>query len=57
MCHEQWWLERRLRRSEESRELWLDFERTRPLDEPVPRDEQADVTRLDAEDEVVSADR
>ena len=57
MCHEQWWRERRARRSEESRDVWLDFERTPPADEPVIPDEQPDVRRLDAEEEVVAADR
>jgi len=57
MCHEQWWRERRARRADESREVWLDFERTRPADEPVMPDDEPDVTRLDAEDEVVVADR
>ena len=57
MCHEQWWRERRVRRSEESRDVWLDFERTRAVDEAVTPDEEPGVTRLDAEDEVVAADR
>ena len=56
MCHEQWWRDWRVRRSEESRDVWLDFERTRPADEPVVRDEP-DTTRLDADEEVVAADR
>ncbi len=57
MCHEQWWRERRARRAEESREVWLEFERTAPVDEPVIPDDEPDVTRLDAEEEVVARDR
>jgi hypothetical protein len=49
MCHEQLWREWRARRAEESREIWLDFERTRPADEPVVPDERPDLTRLEAE--------
>jgi hypothetical protein len=54
MCHEGWWRERRARREEESRAIWLDFEQTPPADEPdVPR-ERPDVTRLEREsDELV----
>jgi hypothetical protein len=57
MCHEEWWRERRARRAEESREVWLDFERTRPVDEPVVPDDERDITRLEDEDEAVTAER
>jgi hypothetical protein len=57
MCHEQWWRERRIRHAKESREVWLDFERTRPVDEPVVPDDERDITRLEDEDEAVTAER
>ena len=53
MCNEQWWRERRMREAEESREVWLDFEQTRPADEP----EEPEVTRLETDDEPVAAER
>jgi hypothetical protein len=56
MCHEQRWRERRERREEESREVWLDFDRNRPADAPVP-DTEPDVTRLEDEDEVITVER
>ncbi len=58
MCHEGWWRERRARREEESRELWLDFERTRPGDRPEVPEDRPEVTRLDTEkEEAVPAER
>ncbi len=57
MCHELWWRERRARRAEDSREVWLDFERTRPADDPVVPEEQPEPMRLDAADEVVTVER
>jgi hypothetical protein len=57
MCHELWWRDRSMRREQESRDVWLDFERTRPVDEPVLADEEPDVTRLADEDEVVTAEK
>ena len=58
MCYERsWWQERRARREQGSRDVWLDFERTRPADEPVMPDEEPDVTRLADEDEVVTAEK
>jgi hypothetical protein len=57
MCHEEWWRERRIRHAKESREVWLDFERTRPVDEPVVPYDERDITRLEDEDEAVTAER
>jgi hypothetical protein len=57
MCHELWWRDRSMRREQESRDVWLDFERTRPVDEPVLADEEPDVTRLAGDDEVVATER
>jgi hypothetical protein len=57
MCHEQWWRERRARRADEAREVWLDFERTEPADEPLVPEPEPEITRLDAPDEAVPAER
>jgi hypothetical protein len=43
MCHESW-LRRRREEREASRQLWDDFERTRPLSDPEVTDEQPEVT-------------
>ncbi len=57
MCHEQWWAERRNRHARESREVWLDFEQTRPVDDPGAPEEEPDTIRLETEDEPVTAER
>jgi hypothetical protein len=57
MCNEQWWRERRARRAEEAREVWQDFDQTKPTEDPVAPDQKPDTVRLDAEEEVVGADR
>jgi hypothetical protein len=58
MCHEQWWAERRRRRAEESREVWLDFDRTRPVDEPAPvPGDEPDTVRLEQDEEPVAGRR
>ena len=51
MCHEQYW--RRREEAEESRHVWMDFERTEPPDlpEPVavaPEDEPAELEEVEA---------
>ena len=56
MCHERWWLDRRARQDEESREIWRDFEQTTAGGEPAP-DAEPEVTRLDAADPVAAAER
>ena len=56
MCHD-WWLKRRFEEGEASRELWDEFERTRPLTEPDPTDEETEVTLERHERTRVSADR
>ena len=43
MCHD-WLLKRRFEEGEASRELWDEFEQTRPLNEPEPTGEEAEVT-------------
>jgi hypothetical protein len=57
VCHEQWFRARRDRRADESREVWLDFERTRPREAPPAPDDEPEITRLDAEDDVVATER
>jgi hypothetical protein len=40
MCYERYL--RRRREADESREIWQDFERTRPVGDPEPREEVTD---------------
>ena len=56
MCHD-WWLKRRFEEDEASRELWDEFERTRPLNEPEPTGEEAEVTLERREPTPLSAER
>jgi hypothetical protein len=42
MCHE-WWQRRMREEREASRELWEEFERTRPLSDPERADEEHEV--------------
>ncbi|HYB24752.1 MAG TPA: hypothetical protein VED41_13200 [Solirubrobacteraceae bacterium] len=56
MCHD-WWLKRRFEEGEASRELWDEFERTRPLNEPEPTDEETEVTLERRESTRLSAER
>jgi hypothetical protein len=44
MCHESWWWRRRYEEREASRELWDEFERTRPLSDPEPADDESEIT-------------
>jgi hypothetical protein len=54
MCHDWWW--RRLQEEREaSRELWDEFERTRPLSGPEPNREDAEVTLEQPEPKPVTA--
>ncbi len=43
MCHSEWF-RRMYEEREESRRLWDEFEHTRPLSDPEPPEEQAEVT-------------
>jgi hypothetical protein len=43
MCHE-WWLRRMSDEDEASRQLWDEFEHTRPLSDPEVADERPEVT-------------
>ncbi len=44
MCHESWWWRRRYEEHEASRELWDEFEQTRPLSDPDGADEDPKIT-------------
>ena len=57
MCHDQWLAERRMRHAKESRDVWRDFDETRPADDVPAQDDEPDVIRLQAEDEVVAIER
>ena len=56
MCHD-WWLKRRFEEDEASHELWDEFERTRPLTEPEPTDEETEITLERRESTRLSAER
>ena len=56
MCHERL-LRRRSREVEESRELWEDFERTRPVVDPEPPAEVTEAERVDAREEITTPER
>jgi hypothetical protein len=56
MCHE--WLWRRFYEEREpGRELWDEFERTRPLNDPEPADEEVAITLAAPEAEPAAAER
>jgi hypothetical protein len=56
MCHE--WLWRHpYEEREGGRELWDEFERTRPLSDTEPADEEAEITLEHSESESVAAER
>jgi hypothetical protein len=56
MCHE-WWLRRMHEQREASRELWDEFEQTRPLTDPKETDEEVEVSLERTEPAPVAADR
>ena len=56
MCHD-WWLRRRFEEDEASRELWDEFEQTRPLNEPEPTGEEAEVRLERRQPTPLSAER
>ncbi len=55
MCHE-WWY-RRMEEREASRELWDEFEETRPLADTGADHEEAEITLEHSETEPVAAER
>lgn len=56
MCHD-WWQWRAYPEREASRKLWDEFERSRPLSEPEPEDEDAEVTLEASDAEPAGAER
>ena len=42
MCHE-WWSRRMYEERQADRELWDEFERTTPLNDPEPAEEEAEI--------------
>ena len=55
MCHE--WLWRQLyEKREAGRELWDEFERTAPLSDPEPADEEAEITLERSEAQPLAAE-
>ena len=53
MCYERWMERRQRQAAEEDRDLWRDFERTRPLVDPEPPAEEPD--RVELREEPVPA--
>jgi hypothetical protein len=56
MCHESWWF-RNYEEREASRELWDEFEQTRPLSDPDAADQEAEVTLERPESRPVATER
>ena len=56
MCHERWW-RRFYEEREASRQLWDEFEHPRPLSDPKPTDEEAEVTLEQRDAKPVAAER
>ena len=44
MCHELWWRRQKFEEQEVSRQMWDEFERTRPLSDPEVVEEEPEVT-------------
>jgi hypothetical protein len=57
MCHESWWWRRRYEEREASRELWDEFEQTRPLSDSKPADEESEITLERSDTDQVAAER
>jgi hypothetical protein len=57
MCHESWWWRRRYEERDASRELWDEFEQTRPLSDPEPADEEAEITLERSDTDLVAGER
>jgi hypothetical protein len=53
MCHE-WWHRRMHDERDASRELWDDFEQTRPLNDPEPGREDTEITLKHSDTEPVA---
>lgn len=57
MCHEAWWWRHRYEEREASRELWDEFEQTRPLSDPEPAEPETEVTLEGPEPRPVATER
>jgi hypothetical protein len=55
MCHERY--RRRRREVEESREIWQDFARTRPVEDPEPPDEAAEPEATEVREAIATPER
>lgn len=55
MCHDSWFKRMREER-EASRELWDEFERTRPLSDPMPADDDVEIKLEHPQAEPVAAE-
>ena len=55
MCHE-WWFKRRAEEAEASRQMWDEFERTRPLSDTKEPEEERKVTLEKRETAKLAAD-
>jgi hypothetical protein len=56
MCHE-WWQMRMYEQREASRKLWEEFERTEPLSEPEPAEEEIELTLEEPEEQPAATKR
>jgi hypothetical protein len=56
MCHERWW-RRMCEERQADRELWDEFEHTRPLSDFEPAEEEAEITLERPDTEPVAAKR
>lgn len=57
MCHEMWIRRRREQEEREGREVWLDFERTRPVADPGTPSERPEEVRASEPGEALTAER
>ena len=55
MCHERYLRQRR--QADESREIWQDFERTRPVSEPGPPPDVTEPERTEAKEPAAASER
>jgi hypothetical protein len=55
MCHELY--QRRSREADESREIWQDFDRTRLVGDPEPREEVTEPEPTEAREEAALSER
>jgi hypothetical protein len=57
MCYE-WYMRRRRQETEQSREIWQDFESTTPISDPAPPDiTEPDVTEPERAEQATASER